>query len=466
MVGRNITQAPEEGHVKDIDTSSSTARENQDDAFFGDASRREFLKKSAYAAASAAAVGWPVGNATAGEGAAAAEAAAGKSAGGLKLISPTFEESPTYRATYKSSDRAKKICQDAIIIDTLYSAVYPLQWKNDEQFDPVMAECKAVGMNVLGICSSADVAGADPKAVFGAARFYYDKIYRSPEKYLLVRSTDDIRKAVKEGKLGIYLTHQGTNVYQGDVENVALMKAMGYGYCLLVYNNKNAVGGGIADEKDDGLTKYGRRLVQAYNKYGMVVDVNHTGNKTALDACEASSKPVIFSHSGAKGVFPSFRNCSDELIKAIAKTGGSCHLYGTGAYIDPDNPAVVGPEIIFKHIDYMVQLHGNADHVGYGSDYIPDMNKTMELVMSKANAYPDMGMKPGTTRKAIEMYGPTANPARILPALVDQMLGHGYSEQDIRKILGGNIMRVFDACWNGDSSVQIEEHAFFYDDRT
>jgi len=281
-----------------------------------------------------------------------------------------------------------------------------------------------------------------------------------------VRSTDDIRKAVKEEKLGIYLTHQGTNQYQGDVENVALMKAMGFGYCLLVYNNKNAVGCGIADEIDTGLTKYGRRLIQAYNKYGMVVDVNHTGNRTALDACEASAKPVIFSHSGAKGVFSSFRNMTDELIKAIAETGGSCHVFGTGAYIDPANPAVVGPEIIFKHIDYMVQLHGNADHVGYGSDYIPDMNKTMELVMSKANAYPDMGMKPGTTKKAIEMYGPTANPARILPALVDQMLDHGYTEQDIHKILGGNIMRVFDACWNGDPSVNVEDHAFFYDDRT
>jgi len=424
-------------------------------------SRRDFLCMSAAATAGAVAMGLTAGGGTAQ--ADAGKAAAGKTAGDLKLISPTFEESPTYLATYKSSDRAKKICKDAIIIDTLYSAVYPLQWKNDEQFDPVMAECKAAGMNVLGICSSADVAGSDPKAVFGAARFYYDKIYRSPDKYMLVRSTDDIRKAVKEGKLGIYLTHQGTNQFQGDVENVALMKAMGFGYCLLVYNNKNAVGCGIADKEDTGLTDYGRTLIQAYNRYGMVVDVNHTGNRTALDACEASAKPVIFSHSGAKGVFPSFRNMTDELIKAIAKTGGTCHIFGTGAYVDPTNPEVVGPEILFKHLDYMVQLHGKADHVGYGSDYIPDMNKTMALVMSKASAYPDMGMKPGTTKKAIEMYGPTANPARILPALVDQMLDHGYKEQDIHKILGGNIMRVFDECWSGADVAIVEPPAFHKD---
>jgi membrane dipeptidase len=111
----------------------------------------------------------------------------------------------------------------------------------------------------------------------------------------------------------------------------------------------------------------------------------------------------------------------------------------------------------------MVQLHGNTDHVGYGSDYIPDMNKTMELVMSKASAYPDMGMKPGTTKKAIEMYAPTANPARILPALVDQMLEHGYKEKDIHKILGGNIMRVFDEVWGG-ANVEITETPAFHQD--
>ena len=423
--------------------------------------RRDFLRNSAVATAGAVAAGLSAGSAAAQ--AAAGSATTGKAPAGLKLISPTFEESPTYLATYKSSDRARKICKDAIIIDTLYSAVYPLQWKNDEQFDPVMDECKAVGMNVLGICSSADVAGSDPKAVFGAARFYYDKILGSPDKYVLVRSTDDIRKAVKENKLGIYLTHQGTNVFQGDIKNVALMKAMGFGYCLLVYNVKNAVGGGIADKEDTGLTDYGRTLIQAYNRYGMVVDVNHTGNRTALDACEVSTKPVIFSHSGAKGVFPSFRNMTDELIKAIAKTGGTCHIFGTGAYVDPANPEVVGPEILFKHLDYMVQLHGNADHVGYGSDFIPDMNKTMELVMSKASAYPDMGMKPGTTKKAVEMYGPTANPARILPALVDQMLNNGYTEKDIYKILGGNVMRVFDECWNG-ADVEIVDPPAFHKD--
>lgn len=273
------------------------------------------------------------------------------------------------------------------------------------------------------------------------------------------QSAREIRQARQTGRLAVYLTHQGTNVLQGNVDNVALLKALGYGYCLLVYNVRNAVGGGCAEPDDPGLTAYGRKVVQAFNKYGMVVDVNHTGNRTALDACAVSTKPVIFSHSGAQGVCPTFRNCTDELIRAIAETGGVCSMFGTGAYIDPTNPPFVGPEIIFQHFDYMCQIHGNADHVGYGSDFIPDMTQTMELVLANPATYPDgAGMKPGTTRKAIEMYGPTANPARILPALVDQFLDHGYAEEDIHKILGGNMMRVFDEVWDG-AEVEVGSEA-------
>ncbi len=433
--------------------------QNRNDSHGKGMTRREFLRTGALAAAGAAAVGLAAGSSTA-----KAIAAEGTKAGGINLISPTFETSPTYLATYPASDRAKKICKDAILIDTLFSAVYPLQWKNDDQFEPVMQDMVDTGFKVLGICTSADSVSADPKPIIEAARFYYKKIYANPKKYMLVRSGADIREAVKTGKLGIYLVHQGTNQFGGNVDNVALMKAMGYGYCLLVYNVKNPVGGGCAEDNDIGLTDYGRKLIQAYNRYGMVVDVTHTGDKTAREACEVSSKPVILSHSGAKGVYKTFRNCTDELIKAIAKTDGVCCMFGTGAYIDPKNPEVVGPEILFQHIDYMCQLHGNAKHVGYGSDWIPDMNQTMKLVASKADTYPDGGgMKPGTTKKSIEMYGPTANPARIMPAVVDEMLKHGYSEKDIHKILGGNILRVFDAVWGG-ADVKIDDPPAFHMD--
>jgi membrane dipeptidase len=353
--------------------------------------------------------------------------------------------------------------QGAIVIDSLYSGVYPLQWRDEAHFDEEMKGVMASGINVLGFCCSGDVAGSKFMDAINGVEYPLRHINANPDKYMIVRTANDIREAKAQCKLGFYFTHQGTNVFGSDVENVALMRQLGFGYCLLVYNTANAVGGGCADDEDIGLTTFGRKLLKAYNRYGMVVDVTHTGNRTALDACSASEQPVLASHSGAKGVFGSFRNLSDELIKAVAGTGGVCSIFTTGAYVDPTNPSVVGPEILFKHIDYMCQLIGNSDHVGYGSDWIPDMNKTMALILSKADSYPDKGLPAGTTKKAISMYGPTPMPARILPSVIDQMLTHGYSEEDCGKVLGKNVLRVFEKVWGGSKAAIDKEPRFFED---
>ena len=108
----------------------------------------------------------------------------------------------------------------------------------------------------------------------------------------------------------------------------------------------------------------------------------------------------------------------------------------------------------------MCQLLGNTDHVGYGSDWIPDMTKTIQLIASKPGVYPDQGMAEGATKKGLSMWGPTPNPAKILPAVVDQLLEHGYSQDDCAKILGGNNLRVFDQVWSG-TDVEIDDSQSF-----
>ena len=99
----------------------------------------------------------------------------------------------------------------------------------------------------------------------------------------------------KEQTAGIYFSHSGSGLFsEGDVEKVGLLRQLGYGYCLLAYNMRNAVGDGCFEPDNGQLTIYGKSLsVDAYNRYGMVVDVSHTGERTTLDAMEHSSDPVI-----------------------------------------------------------------------------------------------------------------------------------------------------------------------------
>jgi membrane dipeptidase len=219
---------------------------------------------------------------------------------------------------------------------------------------------------------------------------------------------------------------------------------LGYGYCLLAYNTRNTVGDGCFEPDNGRLTGYGKLLIDAYNRYGMVVDISHTGERTALDAIERSHQPVISSHSVAKSVVNYQRSISDEVIKAIAQSGGVCSINMVGAFVDLSNPDIVTTDMLFRHIDYMVNLVG-IDHVGFGSDYIPDVTKTAIAAMTDLGElfFPDGGYTKAMSAKGV----PTPAPYQIVAALVDKLLENGYSEADCGKFLGGNLYRVFQQVW-------------------
>jgi membrane dipeptidase len=290
---------------------SETGHNSEDNASpAGGATRREFLHKCGL-------IGAAAGTAALGFGA--------KSAQAHEDPKP-FADIPQNKMKYPASERAKKIVKESMTMDSLFSGVWPEQWSSPEapEFPQYIDACKAAGFKVLGACPSADSAGGTFQQILKAYQFYLRKLNEHPEKYKIVRTAKDIREAVKESKLGIYFTHQGTQQSEGDLDRVGLFRQLGYGYCLLAYNTRNNVGDGCFEPENAGITGYGKMLIDAYNRYGMIVDVSHCGERLALDAIECSSKPVISSHACAKGVFDYPRNLSDKVIKAVAKSGGVC----------------------------------------------------------------------------------------------------------------------------------------------
>jgi membrane dipeptidase len=369
---------------------------------------------------------------------------------GAKVL-PKFEikdytKIPQRTHKYPASERAKKIVHKSMTIDTLFSGVWPDQWSSHEgpKFHEEMDQCKAAGFKVIAACSTVDSLDASVEAIIKGVEFYLKKMNERPDNYMLVRTTKDIDEAVKQNKLGIYFTHQGTQIFGGDVERVGFWREMGFGYCLLAYNQRNAVGDGCFEAENRGLTAYGKKLIDSYNRYGMLVDVSHTGERTSLDAIERSSQPVISSHSVAMAIANYQRSLTDSVIKAIAKSGGVCSINTVGAFVDKSNPDVVTTDMLFRHIDYMANLVG-IDHVGYGSDYIPNVNFTASLVQTPMGqaVFPDGGYSGDMGAKGV----PTPAPYQIVAALVDKMLENGYSEDDCGKFLGGNMYRVMKQVW-------------------
>ena len=369
---------------------------------------------------------------------------------GAKMI-PEFEmkdytKIPQRSHQYPSSERANKIVHNSMTVDTLWSGVWPSQWDSPEapEFHDQMDKCKAAGFKVLAACPTVDSLDASVEAIIKGAEFYLKKMNERPDNYMLVRTTKDIDEAVKQNKLGIFFTHQGTQIFGGDVDRVGFWRELGFGYCLLAYNQRNDVGDGCFESENRGLTDFGKTLIDSYNRYGMLVDVSHTGEQTSLDAIERSSQPVISSHSGAMAVAKYQRSLTDQVIKAIAKSGGVCSINMVGAFIDTSNPDIVTTDMVFRHIDYMVNLVG-IDHVGFGSDYIPNVNFTASVIQTPMgqSVFPDGGY---TTKVGAKGF-PTPAPYQIVAALVDKMLEEGYSEEDCGKFLGGNMYRVFNQVW-------------------
>jgi len=365
---------------------------------------------------------------------------------GLCKTGQDFSKIPQRLHKYPASERAKNIIHKSITMDTLFSGVWPMQWSTPDapEFHDEMDRCMAAGFKVVAVCPSADSVEASVGGIVKALEFYLKKINERPDKYKIVRTAKDIDEAIKEKKLGLFFTHQGTALFGGAIDRIAVWRQLGYGYCLLAYNARNTVGDGCFEPDNGRLTAYGKALIDGYNRYGMIVDVSHTGERTSLDAIERSRQPVISSHSVAKAVANYPRSHSDAVIKAIAQSGGVCSINMVGAFVDLSNPDIVTTDVLFRHIDYLTNLVG-IDHVGFGSDYIPDITQTAMAIQTPAGKalFPDGGHSAAMGAKGV----PTPAPYQIVAALVDKMLEKGYSETDCGKFLGGNMYRVIKQVW-------------------
>jgi membrane dipeptidase len=250
-----------------------------------------------------------------------------------------------------------------------------------------------------------------------------------------VDSPNDVELAKRERKIAVSLNFQGTNAFAGRLDLIEVYRRLGVTQALLCFNEKNAVADGCYERTDAGLSRYGLRVVQEMNRVGMLVDVSHTGYHSSLEAIDASSKPVIMSHSNVRAIAEHPRNVTDEQIRAIARRQGVIGIAGISAMTaSTDVPDAVAPATLFRHVDHIAQLVGGA-HVGFGLDYIPDTSGLLAWIRSRPETFP-------ADQHRTQML--SAAPAVIEP-MVALMLRAGYAEADVRNVLGENWLRVFRA---------------------
>ena len=274
----------------------------------------------------------------------------------------------------------------------------------------------------------------------------WHRLLHERDDLLLVREAADIQAAKRSARVGIYLHFQGTDPIEDNLDLVYLYKALGVGVVQLTYNVKNRVGDGCEERTDSGLSRFGVRLVERLNRARVIVDCAHTGLRTSLDAIEHSAAPVILSHSNARSVCPSPRNASDELIDAIAQSGGVIGVVGFPAMVaSTTTPSL---DQFIAHIDAIVQRVG-IDHAGLGIDYYAGQSGVAsdEMAMREYRAAIGSGIWGAAYPPPPHHYPVGIETPRTLPNLTRRLLERGYSEPDIRKILGLNWLRVMQDVW-------------------
>ncbi|HEX8179414.1 MAG TPA: dipeptidase [Pyrinomonadaceae bacterium] len=279
-----------------------------------------------------------------------------------------------------------------------------------------------------------------------------------PEVWGLATTAADVRRLVSAGKLAALMGLEGGYAIDERLENVEKYYNLGVRYMSPAWSVSTSWAGSSGDAvgAGRGLNDFGRAVVREMNRLGMIVDVSHVSDKTFWDIVETSTKPVVATHSGVRALVNVPRNLTDDQLRALARTGGVCCVVFYPAFIEPgwqDAQRRVDAEIaahveqasqhaqgtpaqrklvrdrvrereylkrlppvsvtrVADHIDYIVRLVG-IDHVGIGSDF----DGTQALPADLASV-------------------------ADLPNLTKELLRRGYGEQDIHKILGGNMLRV------------------------
>jgi len=249
----------------------------------------------------------------------------------------------------------------------------------------------------------------------------HDIIDAHPNDFVFATTADQIEEAHKRGKIAGLMGIEGGHAIEDSLRLLRDYYKLGVRYMTLTWSNTNnwADSSGDIDkpgvQRHNGLTPFGKDVVREMNRLGMMVDISHVADKTFWDALEVSKAPLIASHSACRALANVPRNMTDEMIVALAKKGGVVQMNFYCEFLTTEKPAHATLADVVNHIDHVGKIAG-IDAVGIGSDF--------DGIECAPQGLDDVSKFPNLTRALLEK---------------------GYTASDIRKIYGGNLLRVMRA---------------------
>jgi membrane dipeptidase len=362
------------------------------------------------------------------------------------------------------SEKAKKIAQETIIVDSHIDVPYRMHKKwvdvtkatDGGDFDYPRAKTGGLNAPFMSIYIPATYEGEGKDFGVQLAHQLIDSVeaiaYRAGDKFAVAYSTDDVYAQFKQGKISLPMGMENGSPIANSFDNLAMFYKRGIRYVTLSHSLSNHISDSSYDLRRQwkGLSEFGKKLIPEMNKIGMMIDISHVSDDAFYQALELTKAPVIASHSSLRKFTPGFeRNMDDEMIKALAKNGGVIQINFGSSFVSAaprewqdtlkakyeaentkrgeekakrieklykdNNPyPFASLDTVLDHIDHVKNLVG-IDYIGIGSDY-DGVGDSLPRDLKDVSYYPQ---------------------------LVQGLINRGYSDKDIKKILSGNFMRVW-----------------------
>lgn len=340
------------------------------------------------------------------------------------------------------TDEAERLHAEAIVIDGC-SFFF-------EGFNAQLAESGVTAINFTVPMPMDDF----PQALIRIKEYY--QIVRADPKSRLVYSADNIRQCKEDGRFGAIIGCQNSKIIGTDLGLLEVFHRLGLRVLQLTYNERNHVADGSLEPVDAGLSHFGRRVVSEANHLGLVVDLSHASRKTCFETIELSRKPCIVSHAGIGAFVESPRTISDDVMRALADAGGVL-----GVTTHPNMNWRGGSERptfddFLQALEHAIQVMGE-DHVAIGTDFVskpkgyPQWMK--DYLRNTYNPYRENSEVRAGLQSVMGNIDPREEQLvgfsgmQHLPRITQALLDLGYQPQSIKKILGGNFLRVFSQVW-------------------
>ncbi len=263
------------------------------------------------------------------------------------------------------------------------------------------------------------------------------------DEVTVIRTIADIEAAHKEKKVGLVFGLEASTPIENEIDRLDVLYGLGIRQIGIAYSDSNALGSGLNESIDGGLTDFGRRAVRRMNALGMAIDISHSSDQTGIDTCNESEAPVFMTHAGARAIWPIKRMKGDAVLRAVAETGGvigiSAAPHTTLSHAHPKHSI----DSIMDHLLYCIDLVG-IEHVAFGPDTLYGDHVGLHTVFA---GLLKTGFSEAPAFERVEYVEGLENPTENFWNIAGWLVKNGFSDADIRALLGGNIMRALQEIW-------------------